>query len=72
MNISQFLCAPACVLDGSQVCLGRDGCLQHISKCSRAASFGAGRHGGSMNPWTCKQQVLIVPEPLRGASPYCL
>lgn len=51
-----------------EVCLRRDFSPQHISKHIKATSCLAGRHIGSVNGWTCEQQVMIVvePWPLRG------
>ncbi len=59
---TQYLFKSACVLDSSQVCLRRNLPLQHISKHIKAASCGAGRHGGSVNGWACEQQVIIAVE----------
>lgn len=41
--------------------------LQCASKCIKPTSSAAGRHGGSVNGWTCEQQVMIAvqPRPLR-------
>lgn len=46
-----------------EVCLRIDFSHQHISKYIKAASCWAWMHGGSVNGWTCKEQVMIVVEP---------
>lgn len=46
-----------------EVCLRSGFSLQHISRHVKAASCWAGRSGGSVNGWTCEQQVMIVAKP---------